>query len=228
MGSLPTALKMVRETNHPNYRVMLDTYHFWGGISKFEDLDLLRDGELHHLHFEDVPADPPREIQGQPHRVFPGEGIAPLRRIVQALKAKKYAGPASFESFTPEIQAMDPYQLAVRVRKGFLRIMTVNFKVPCVIDAAPEKGKPPEIAIRTSWMSDVTISGDAMATVRDSEVRGLLLGKDFTDLVVDGIDLFGGATFRQGPEGSFSKLQLLKCNLFGGSKLVLHRPAGTE
>ena len=118
VGSLPTALKMVRETNHPNYRVMLDTYHFWGGISKFEDLELLRDGELHHLHFEDVPANPPREIQGQPHRVFPGEGIAPLRRIVEAIKAKKYAGPASFESFTPEIQAMDPYQLAMRVRKA--------------------------------------------------------------------------------------------------------------
>src|SRR5882672_9338267 len=57
-ASLPTALKLVRETNHPNYRVMMDTWHFWGGVSKFEDLDLLRDGELHHLHFEDVPAEP--------------------------------------------------------------------------------------------------------------------------------------------------------------------------
>jgi sugar phosphate isomerase/epimerase len=118
VGSLPTALKMVRETNHPNYRVMLDTYHFWGGISKFEDLALLRDGDLHHLHFEDVPADPPREIQGQPHRVFPGGGIAPLRRIIEALRAKKYSGAVSFESFTPEIQAMDPYQLTMRVRKA--------------------------------------------------------------------------------------------------------------
>jgi sugar phosphate isomerase/epimerase len=116
VASLPTALQMVRETNHPNVRVMLDTYHFWGGISKFEDLELLRNGELHHLHFEDVPSDPPREIQGQPHRVFPGEGIAPLRRIVEALRGKGYSGPASFESFTPEIQAMDPYQLARRVR----------------------------------------------------------------------------------------------------------------
>jgi len=115
-GSLPTALKLVRETNHPNYRVMMDTYHFWGGISKFEDLDLLRDGELHHLHFEDVPADPPREIQGQPHRKFPGEGIAPLRRIVEVLKAKKYAGAVSFETFNPEVQATDPYQVAMRVR----------------------------------------------------------------------------------------------------------------
>ena len=115
-GSLPTALKLVRETNHPNYRVMMDTYHFWGGISKFEDLDLLRDGELHHLHFEDVPADPPREIQGQPHRKFPGEGIAPLRRIIEKLKEKKYAGAVSFETFNPEVQATDPYQVAMRVR----------------------------------------------------------------------------------------------------------------
>ena len=118
VGSLPTAVRMVREANHPNVRVMLDTYHFWGGISKFEDLELLRDGELHHLHFEDVPADPPREIQGQPHRAFPGEGIAPLRRIIEVLKRKKYVGPASFESFTPAVQATDPYEVAMRVRRA--------------------------------------------------------------------------------------------------------------
>ncbi len=113
---LPTALKVVREANHPNVRVMMDTYHFWGGSSKFEDLDLLRDGELHHLHFEDVPADPPREIQGQPNRVFPGEGIAPLKRIVEVLKRKKYSGAVSCEMFNPAVQAMDPYEVARKVR----------------------------------------------------------------------------------------------------------------
>lgn len=117
-GSLPTALRMVREANHSNVRVMMDTYHFWGGISKFEDLELLRDGELHHLHFEDVPDTPPREIQGQPHRAFPGEGIAPLRRIVEVLKKKGYAGAASFESFTPQVQSTDPYDIAMRARKA--------------------------------------------------------------------------------------------------------------
>ena len=118
-ASLPTALKLVRETNHPNYRVMMDTYHFWGGISKFEDLELLRDGELHHLHFEDVPAEPIRELQGQPDRRFPGEGIAPLRRIVEVLKRKKYNGPASLEMFqaaTPALQALDPYQMAMKAK----------------------------------------------------------------------------------------------------------------
>lgn len=113
---LPTALKIVRDTNHSHVRVMMDTYHFWGGTSKFEDLELLRDGELHHLHFEDVPADPPREIQGQPHRQYPGEGIAPLRRIVEVLNRKQYAGAASLEMFNPAIQAMDPYQVAMKAR----------------------------------------------------------------------------------------------------------------
>ncbi len=118
-GSLPSALKIVRETNHPNVRVMLDTFHFWGGISKFEDLELLRDGELAHLHFEDVPADPPREQQGQPHRAWPGEGIAPLRRIIEVLKRKQYSGPASMELFQaadPRIQSMDPYQIAMKAK----------------------------------------------------------------------------------------------------------------
>jgi len=98
---------------------MMDTYHFWGGISKFEDLELLRDGELHHLHFEDVPAEPIRELQGQPDRRFQGEGIVPLRRIVEVLKRRKYIGPASLELFqaaAPALQDVNSYQMAVKAK----------------------------------------------------------------------------------------------------------------
>jgi 2-keto-myo-inositol isomerase len=119
-GTLPSALRIVREANHPNVRVMIDTFHFWAGASKLEDLELLRDGELAHLHFEDIPAEPPREmIESQQHRAFPGEGSAPLRRIIEALKRKRYVGPASLEIFqsgTVAIQNMDPFQLATRAK----------------------------------------------------------------------------------------------------------------
>ena len=119
-GTLPSALKIVREADHPNVRVMLDTFHFWAGLSKFEDLELLRDGELAHLHFEDIPSDPPREmLESQQHRTFPGEGSAPLRRIIDVLKRKGYSGPVSLEVFqsgTVAIQNMDPFQLATRAK----------------------------------------------------------------------------------------------------------------
>ena len=45
-----------------------------------------------------------------------GEGIVPLRRIVEVLKRKQYAGTASLEMFNPAIQAMDPYQVAMKAR----------------------------------------------------------------------------------------------------------------
>src|SRR5688572_8535512 len=32
-GTLPSALAIVRDANHPNVRVMLDTFHFWAGAS---------------------------------------------------------------------------------------------------------------------------------------------------------------------------------------------------
>lgn len=117
VGTLRTALGVVRKANHPNLRVMLDTFHFWSGMSKLEDLELLRDGELHHLHFEDVPAEPPVEVFEQRHRVFPGEGIAPLAQIVATLKRKGYKGPASLEMFDPAVRAMSPYDVAVKARK---------------------------------------------------------------------------------------------------------------
>jgi len=115
-NSLSTGLALVRAANHPNVRMMMDTWHFWIGVSKFEDLELLRDGELAHLHLEDMPANPVRELLEQRHRVLPGEGITPLRRIVDVLRQKGYAGPASVEVFDPVLQAMDPYQLAMKVR----------------------------------------------------------------------------------------------------------------
>ena len=117
VNNLRTALKVVREANHPNLRVMLDTFHFWSGMSKFEDLELLRDGELHHLHFEDIPGDQPLELFSQQSRVFPGEGITPLRRIVEVLQRKGYRGPASLELFDPAVQAADPYAVAMRARQ---------------------------------------------------------------------------------------------------------------
>jgi sugar phosphate isomerase/epimerase len=117
INNLRTALKVVREAAHPNLRVMLDTFHFWSGLSKFEDLEYLEPGELHHLHFEDTPIDPPLELfgGGQQNRAFPGEGIAPLARIVAVLRRKAYSGPASLELF--HVNAEDPYQMAVRARE---------------------------------------------------------------------------------------------------------------
>ncbi len=116
LSTLTTSLKMIREAAHPNVRPMLDFYHFWSGMSKFEDLDLLHPGELAHAHFQDTP-DMPRELLGQQTRVLPGDGVAPMVAILKKLADKGYSGSLSVELFLPEFTQADPYELGKRVKE---------------------------------------------------------------------------------------------------------------
>src|SRR2546427_687717 len=84
---MPAALNLTRGAAHPNVKSMFDFYHFWAGLSKFDDLDLIRPGEIPHVHFQDVPKIP-RELLDNGTRAIPGDGVSPLARILQALKKK--------------------------------------------------------------------------------------------------------------------------------------------
>ena len=115
ISTLPTLLKMTRAAAHPNVGPMLDCYHYWSGLSKFEDLDLLRPGEIRHVHFQDVP-DMPRELLDNSTRIIPGDGVSPLVAILRKLSAKGYAGPLSVELFLPKFQQGDPFEIASEIR----------------------------------------------------------------------------------------------------------------
>jgi len=115
MASLPTALRLHREAAHPNFGVLFDCYHFWSGPSKMEDLELIRPGEVIHAHINDTP-EMPRELLDLQSRVVPGDGVAPLDKILHTLKEKGYSGPISVELFLAKYQQADPYELAREIR----------------------------------------------------------------------------------------------------------------
>jgi 2-keto-myo-inositol isomerase len=115
ISTLPTILKLTRASAHPNIAPMLDFYHFWSGLNKFEDLDMVRPGEIAHVHFQDVP-DMPREMLDLTTRFIPGDGVSPLTRILGKLSEKGYSGPLSVELFLPKFQQGDPYEVAREIR----------------------------------------------------------------------------------------------------------------
>ena len=122
IATLSTSLKLIREAGHPNVHPMLDCYHFWSGMGKFEDLDMLKPGELAHVHFNDTP-DIPRELLAQQTRVIPGDGVAPLVRILKKLAEKGYDGALSVELFLPELQGGDPQEVATQIRTKCEKVM---------------------------------------------------------------------------------------------------------
>ena len=115
LATLPTALRVIREAAHPSVRPMLDFFHFYSGLSKLEDLDLLEPGELAHVHFQDLLAGP-RELINNDWRLIPGVGIAPVVPILRKLAEKQYAGALSVELFRAELVNGDPYLVAAEIR----------------------------------------------------------------------------------------------------------------
>jgi len=122
MSTLLTALKVTREAAHPNFGVMFDFYHFWSGLNKLEDMDQIRPGEIHHVHFQDVP-DMPRELLDNSTRIIPGDGVSPIDTMLRKLSEKGYAGPLSVELFLPRFQQGDPYEIAREIRQKCEAVM---------------------------------------------------------------------------------------------------------
>ena len=122
IGTLPTLLRMMREAAHPNVAPLLDFYHFWSGLNKLEDLDLIRKGEIGHVHFQDVP-DMPRELLDNTTRLIPGDGVSPINHMLRTLADKGYSGPLSVELFLPRFQQGDPYEIAREIRQKAETVM---------------------------------------------------------------------------------------------------------
>jgi 2-keto-myo-inositol isomerase len=122
IATIGTALRLTREANHPSFKPLFDFYHFWSGPSKFEDLEAARPGEIGHVHFQDVP-NIPQELMTQVTREIPGDGVAPLDRILKTLAAKGYAGTLSVELFLPRFQQGDPFEIASEIKRKSEAVM---------------------------------------------------------------------------------------------------------
>jgi len=63
------------------------------------------------MHFNDYPADPPRDKIKDEHRIFPGDGIAPLTMILQTLKSTGAKTALSLELFNKDYWQRDALEV---------------------------------------------------------------------------------------------------------------------
>ncbi len=109
---LGLACAIALDANDPDACLIADTFHLFRGGSGFEGLRHLDGDFIADFHWNDVPAEPPREQQGDEHRIYPGDGILPLKKVLKHLVAINYRGPLSLEMFNREHWDQDPRQVA--------------------------------------------------------------------------------------------------------------------
>jgi 2-keto-myo-inositol isomerase len=111
LNRLGSAALVAIESDHPSACVLADVYHLYKGGSDFGGLKLLSGPAMQVFHVNDYPAEP-RDSITDAHRVFPGDGVAPLDRVFRDLAAAGFQGALSLELFNREYWMQDPFEVA--------------------------------------------------------------------------------------------------------------------
>lgn len=103
--TLPTALQLAERVAHAGVGVVVDTYHLYAGLSKTEDLDLLRadPSRLFFVHVSDVDRAKPRDLWAVPDRTLPGSqgaGGIPNAALLERVRRLGFDADVSLELFS--------------------------------------------------------------------------------------------------------------------------------
>lgn len=112
LSRLGEVMYVVGESGHPKACLLLDIYHLYRGGSDFTGLDLMSDSALQVFHVNDYPATPPRDKMNDADRVYPGDGIAPMSRILNAIGGNGRSIVLSLELFNRDYWKLDPLEVA--------------------------------------------------------------------------------------------------------------------
>ena len=108
---LGEALCVAAECGDGRAAILPDVYHLYKGGSDFAGLGLLSASAIGIFHVNDYPRIARDKIVDA-DRVYPGDGIAPLRDVFAALRAMNYHGYVSLELFNRDYWKQDPQEVA--------------------------------------------------------------------------------------------------------------------
>ena len=110
--SMGQALMAAAAANDRDVKILPDVYHLFRGNSGFESLKMVNGNLIDVIHFNDYPSSIPREEQKDKDRLYPGDGVAPLKQILADLANMGGTKVLSLELFNPEYWKNDLLTIA--------------------------------------------------------------------------------------------------------------------
>lgn len=111
LSRLSEVMYVAAEAGHPATRVLLDVYHLYKGGSSVDSLALVGKPALEIFHVNDYP-NMARETIVDADRVHIGDGIAPVKTILQAILNPDRPVVISFEVFNKKYYEQDALAVA--------------------------------------------------------------------------------------------------------------------
>lgn len=114
--------EIVEKVDRKNVGNVIDTFHFYAGNSTFEAIDKMKPEKLFIFHINDA-ENLPKENLTDAHRLYPGEGILPIREIKAHFDKIGYDRMVSIEIFRPQYWNEDPFEVARKARKATIEVL---------------------------------------------------------------------------------------------------------
>ena len=105
LGPLKHGIYVTVAAGRADASLLLDVFHLYKSGTPFAALKQINGAALHLMHLNDYPqaADPSTLNDG--NRIYPGDGVAPLRQILRDLRDNGFRGYLSLELFNKEYWA---------------------------------------------------------------------------------------------------------------------------
>lgn len=112
INTLEEAWAICAGPGNPAATVTPDIWHMFRGGTNLTTLDQVPADHISCFHWNDAPREPARLEQNDSHRVYPGDGIMPLKQIADQLRKKGWEGCLTLELFNPSYWKEDPLAVA--------------------------------------------------------------------------------------------------------------------
>lgn len=112
LSRLSELMYVAIESGHPSARVLMDVYHLYRGGSGLQQAAWVGKPYIEVFHVNDYPTTPPQNEIKDSDRVYPGDGVGPLKELFTLLKNPEKPVILSLEVFNPAYYAQDALVVA--------------------------------------------------------------------------------------------------------------------
>jgi sugar phosphate isomerase/epimerase len=102
LGPLSHGIHVTVAAGRPDASLLLDVFHLYKSGTPFTALKQINGAALHVIHLNDYPPAAAPVTLNDSHRIYPGDGVAPLPQILRDLRDNGFRGYLSLELFNKE------------------------------------------------------------------------------------------------------------------------------
>jgi len=105
LGPLARGIYVTVAAGRADASLLLDVFHLYKSGTPFAALKQINGAALHLMHLNDYPQATDPSTLNDGNRIYPGDGVAPLRQILRDLRDGGFRGYLSLELFNKEYWA---------------------------------------------------------------------------------------------------------------------------